>query len=651
MIHRKQKMEEEQENIENEQPECDADGDEYDEYGFAWVDARDELGERQHEYPCSSLSESQQQDLSKFLDTISGDIDNKSLGKLQSHIQRGIPHHLRGKLWKAVLGTNQLQASSKFNYLLNVQLLRQQMVDLNISEYCTSKLGPDLLDEDNVERFDKSHVPVAVIRQIAVDVDRTFPMHRRFRGNGMEGMEGRASLFRVLAVYARFNPSVGYCQGMSYIVGMLLMNLEEQDAFWVMVVLFEKAKYLSGYFSSSMGRIQRHAEVFKCLLKQRKPSLYRHLEHVGVHPLMFITPWFMCLYTSLPCWDTVLSIWDHLIMEGVTVIFRVGLALLDTIEEKIMSTADMSKILPSLLHVPIEYAKSENLLPVLWETTVHRWEIDSIQAIVDEEVEKMKQGRKRALLRDETAQKTKKLKTNGSEVSLFKRFVNMFTPANQRQPNPTSKNTQVISVRKRKERHRRYPGHVITRRQAHLRELDDFVSTEKRLSSVSISNSDDKNRMNSGIAEVELDSKNQIKAANGTKHKREGRNMVTINNNEPECSPSSPWSSSQWISKDQNSSPKLSRASPDFINGVRRSLRIGSADYMSKFGKTWQNPFNNPSSRKLISSSAKVQHAFKMFHTPTPLRNNQGRCMQTNSFISSPEIEMRPMRATKHLKD
>ena len=33
-------------------------------------------------------------------------------------------------------------------------------------------------------------------------------------------------------------------------------------------------------------------------------------------PLMYLTPWFMALFTSLPCWDAVLTIWDLLLLDG-----------------------------------------------------------------------------------------------------------------------------------------------------------------------------------------------------------------------------------------------------------------------------------------------------------------------------------------------
>lgn len=43
--------------------------------------------------------------------------------------------------------------------------------------------------------------------------DRSYPTHTNFMGDSVEAVEGRASLFRVLATYARYNRTVEYCQG------------------------------------------------------------------------------------------------------------------------------------------------------------------------------------------------------------------------------------------------------------------------------------------------------------------------------------------------------------------------------------------------------------------------------------------------------
>ena len=43
----------------------------------------------------------------------------------------------------------------------------------------------------------------------------------------------------------------------------------------------------------------------------------------------YVTPWFMCVFTSLPCWDAVMSLWDMLIFRGVKTIMRTGLAIMN----------------------------------------------------------------------------------------------------------------------------------------------------------------------------------------------------------------------------------------------------------------------------------------------------------------------------------
>ena len=42
--------------------------------------------------------------------------------------------------------------------------------------------------------------------------------------------------------------------GMAYIGGLLLMSMEEEDTFWALVSLFDRPKYLSGYYDPSMGK-------------------------------------------------------------------------------------------------------------------------------------------------------------------------------------------------------------------------------------------------------------------------------------------------------------------------------------------------------------------------------------------------------------
>ena len=47
----------------------------------------------------------------------------------------------------------------------------------------------------------------------------------------------------VAVAYSVYNQEVGYCQGMSQVAALLLMYMDEEDAFWAMSSLMADTKY------------------------------------------------------------------------------------------------------------------------------------------------------------------------------------------------------------------------------------------------------------------------------------------------------------------------------------------------------------------------------------------------------------------------
>ena len=85
------------------------------------------------------------------------------------------------------------------------------------------------------------------LRQIDLDVNRTYREHTAFRHRyDIKQTE----LFNVLAAYSVYNSEVGYCQGMSQIVALLLMLMNEEDAFWALSILMSDPRFAlhGGYY-------------------------------------------------------------------------------------------------------------------------------------------------------------------------------------------------------------------------------------------------------------------------------------------------------------------------------------------------------------------------------------------------------------------
>lgn len=63
-------------------------------------------------------------------------------------------------------------------------------------------------------------------KQIQRDLNRTFPKSEYFQDEGH-----LESLYNVVKCYSLYDPEVGYCQGISFLVGPLLMNVRVDSCF------------------------------------------------------------------------------------------------------------------------------------------------------------------------------------------------------------------------------------------------------------------------------------------------------------------------------------------------------------------------------------------------------------------------------------
>ncbi|XP_074481166.1 TBC1 domain family member 30 isoform X2 [Sebastes fasciatus] len=166
---------------------------------------------------------------------------------------------------------------------------------------------------------------------------------------GQEGEQDRVVLKRVLLAYARWNKSVGYCQGFNVLAALILEVTEghESDALKVMIYLIDKVLPES-YFANNLRALSVDMAVFRDLLRLKLPRLSQHLHHLqkaanreagGSYepPLtnVFTMQWFLTMFaTCLPA-PTVLKIWDSVFFEGSEVLFRVALAIWEGLGERI----------------------------------------------------------------------------------------------------------------------------------------------------------------------------------------------------------------------------------------------------------------------------------------------------------------------------
>ncbi|PNF31918.1 Growth hormone-regulated TBC protein 1-A [Cryptotermes secundus] len=235
--------------------------------------------------------------------------EGKSLKRnltVKRYVRKGIPGEHRGLVWLTVSGAEALRdewGSDFYQKLLNGPM-NQDIVDI-----------------------------------VRTDLPRTFPDNIFFSA----GENHQQQLYNILVAYAHDNHEVGYCQGLNYIAGLLLLVTKSEDTtFWLLKVLVERI--FPNYYTRTMDGVITDIDVLDELIRLKIPEVHRHVASVGLPWAVITTKWFICLFAEVLPIETVLRIWDCLFYEGSKIIFRVCLTLVKRNQGSILQCKDFSSL-------------------------------------------------------------------------------------------------------------------------------------------------------------------------------------------------------------------------------------------------------------------------------------------------------------------
>ncbi|KAI8063759.1 rab-GTPase-TBC domain-containing protein [Gongronella butleri] len=218
--------------------------------------------------------------------------------------QQGLPPPLRGRLWQALSQSDGLHLETVYGQLCNERSPHERIIQR--------------------------------------DLPRTFPHVDMF---SQENGPGQLAMRRVLIAYSLYDHSLGYCQGLPFLVGPLLMNMPEPQAFCVLVRLMETYNMRTMY-TMTMDGLQLRLFQFTCLLERHAPRLAKHFEKHHLHSAMFASQWFLTLFAYVLPLDLVTRIYDLLFLEGATeVMMRVAIAMLKRSEARLLKLTECEDLL------------------------------------------------------------------------------------------------------------------------------------------------------------------------------------------------------------------------------------------------------------------------------------------------------------------
>ncbi|XP_073951463.1 uncharacterized protein isoform X3 [Choristoneura fumiferana] len=235
--------------------------------------------------------------------------------RLVARLPAGVPHHFRKKLW-ITLADRHLSARG---------------IDWPVAEGACFR---------GTAQPDDTELGAQIIKDLHRTGCSLFC--------GTEGRENQAMLRRVLLAYARWNKDVGYCQGFNMLAAIILevMDKSESDSLKVMIYLVE-AVLPEGYFADDLRGLSADMAAFRDLLRLRLPRLANHMDHLqrisdggGVEPPLpdvFTMQWFLTLYATWVPRESLLRIWDLILLDGNEVLLLTALAIWDMLQDRILS--------------------------------------------------------------------------------------------------------------------------------------------------------------------------------------------------------------------------------------------------------------------------------------------------------------------------
>ena len=251
--------------------------------------------------------------------------------ELTKFVRKGIPAEWRGNAWWHFAGG-------------------QQQLDANIGVY-------DRLKSD----CRKGAVSGKDMEAIERDLYRTFPDNIHFHKESFQSGEPAMiqSLRRVLMAFSVYDRAIGYCQSMNFLVGLLLLFMEEEKTFWMLVII--TGKYLPGVYKSDLEGANIDQGVLVLCIKEYLPEIWSHIEssymngngstnqvsgprsgeqYLSRLPTLTLctASWFMSCFVGVVPIETTLRIWDCLFYEESHFLFKVALGILKLSESEFLES-------------------------------------------------------------------------------------------------------------------------------------------------------------------------------------------------------------------------------------------------------------------------------------------------------------------------
>ena len=167
----------------------------------------------------------------------------------------------------------------------------------------------------------------------------------------------------ILLCYSTRNTTVGYCQGMNFLVARLLLIMDDEEkVFWLFVQIMENILSLLNY--QELTGIIVETTLIETLISYYLPELNKFLiqKEFALTTSNFIHKWIVCLFAQTLKPEMVYTLYDFFFIDGSFTIIKASIFILTSIQKEILSQETFGEIYSIFTDIENKVTNPKNMI-------------------------------------------------------------------------------------------------------------------------------------------------------------------------------------------------------------------------------------------------------------------------------------------------
>ena len=167
----------------------------------------------------------------------------------------------------------------------------------------------------------------------------------------------------ILLCYSTRNTTVGYCQGMNFLVARLLLIMDDEEkVFWLFVQIMENILSLLNY--QELTGIIVETTLIETLIAYYLPELNKFLiqKEFALTTSNFIHKWIVCLFAQTLKPEMVYTLYDFFFIDGSFTIIKASIFILTSIQKEILSQETFGEIYSIFTDIENKVTNPKNMI-------------------------------------------------------------------------------------------------------------------------------------------------------------------------------------------------------------------------------------------------------------------------------------------------